>query len=136
MVNKQDIVHSIHINTKCHLLPSKVCNGIGVFALVDIEAGSILFPDVTSDFTFIQWDEIAQAPEEARKYLEKLCNCNENGLYLSRTPNNINVSYYINHSDSPNVFHDLKYDSYITIRNIQKGEELFCKYTIHEIDWM
>ena len=71
-----------------------------------------------------------------RKHLTCTCNSDEFGIWLSRTYNNINMSYYINHSSTPNVYHDLKQDKYVTIRSILPGEELTCLYTKEEINWL
>jgi SET domain-containing protein len=46
------------------------------------------------------------------------------------------MSYYVNHSDTPNVYHDLTLDRYITLRDIHPGEELTCTYTKEEINWL
>ena len=50
-------------------------------------------------------------------------------------PNDINISYYLNHSDKPNL--DLavgksEYYEFITNRKIKKGEELFINYNLYD----
>lgn len=130
---KAKIIKNIIHNTKLRLKPSKVCDGVGVFAILNISKGENLFPDVVPDKNYIIWDEIDNLKPEIKTYLQSMCNSDENGLYLSRTPNNINISYFINHSDNPNVFHDLSSDRYIAIRDIQKDEEILCTYTQEEM---
>jgi hypothetical protein len=129
------ILKSIVNNCNVHLKPSLVCDGVGVFALVDIKKGTILFGDINPDVDYISFDELADMPIEVINYLKSICNNDKKGVYLSRTISAINVSYYVNHSLDFNVSHDLSIDRYITTRDIVKGEEILCLYHYNEIDW-
>ena len=117
------------------LKPSTVCDGVGVFALVDIEADTILFADIEPDNIFITWDKIGDIAPEVKAYLKRMCNSNDEVLFLSRTVSAINVSYYVNHSDNYNVYHDIELDRYVTTKDIKAGEEILCKYIFSEIDF-
>jgi hypothetical protein len=129
------IINSIRYSCNVCLKPSKVCNGVGVFALTDIEANTILFDDIEPDSTFITWDEIGDIDPEVKAYLKRMCNSNDEVLFLSRTVSAINVSYYVNHSDNYNVHHDLNLDRYVTTKDIKAGDEILCKYLFSEIDF-
>ena len=129
------IIDSIKYNCNVRLKPSKVCDGVGVFALIDIPADTILFNDIDPDMNFITWDEIGDIKDEVKVYLKSMCNSNESGLFLSRTVSAINVSYYVNHSDNYNVYHDIELDRYVTTKDIKAGEEILCKYIFSEIDF-
>ena len=135
MSNKKRIILSTKEECYVKLKPSKVCDGIGVFALRTIPAGTVLFTDIVPDIEFIGWDELVDIEESVLKYLNSICNITPTGLLLSRTVNNINVSYYVNHSTKPNVFHDKKFDRFSTLVDIEEGEEILCKYESEEIDW-
>ena len=128
------ILHSINYFGKTKLAPSLHCDGVGVFAITEIPENYTLFQDVTPDNDFIEFDLITD--QRIKSYLQTMCNGNNQGIWLSRTYNNINMSYYINHSINPNVTHNLQSDCYITIRQIEPGEELTCLYTKEEIDWL
>lgn len=130
----EQILHSINHYGKTKLAPSLVCDGVGVFAVTEIPTNFILFEDVEADSIYIPFDMIDN--ESIRLHLTSTCNSDKFGIWLSRTYNNINMSYYINHSKTPNVFHDLNLDRYVTITNIQPGQELTCLYTKEEIDWL
>ena len=130
----EQILHSINHYGKTKLAPSLVCDGVGVFAITDIPIGFVLFQDVDPDLIHIPFNQIRD--ETIVNYLSCTCNSDKVGIWLSRTYNNINMSYYINHSETPNVFHDLTLDRYVTITNIQPGHELTCTYTKEEIDWL
>jgi hypothetical protein len=128
------IIDSINIHAKTKLAPSLVCDGVGVFAITDIHKGFILFQDVISDTYHIPYATIRDP--KIISHLKSICNSDEFGIYLSRSYNNINMSYYVNHSDIPNIHHDLNEDRYIAVRNISAGEELTCIYTKTEIEWL
>jgi hypothetical protein len=129
-----EILHSINEFGKTKLAPSLICDGVGVFAISEIPKQFILFQDVAPDQIYIPYETITDP--NVKMYLSCMCNSDEFGFYLSRTYNNINMSYYVNHSDTPNVYHDLTLDRYITLRDIQPGEELTCTYTKEEINWL
>jgi SET domain-containing protein len=128
-MTKKEIVTSIHNDCNVRLQPSKVCDGVGVFAITLIKSGTHLFKDVMPDNIHIPFEELNDIKPNILTYLKSMCNCDTTGLYLSRTVNNINISYFINHSDEPNVEHDLTLDVYHTIKDIQPGDELLCRYT-------
>jgi hypothetical protein len=129
------IIDSIKYNCNVRLKPSTVCDGVGVFALVDIPMHTVLFQDIEPDVNFISWDEIGDVPSGVRSYLQSMCNSNESGFFLSRTASAINISYYVNHSDNFNVHHDLSNDRYVTVKDIKAGEEILCNYIFSEIDF-
>jgi SET domain-containing protein len=131
----KNVIDSIKSNCNVHLKPSKVCDGVGVFALTDIAKDTVLFIDIEPDTNFITWDLIGDIPNEIKSYLKRMCISNESGLFLNRTVSAINTSYYVNHSDNFNVLHDLKKDKYVTTRDIKSGEEILCKYIFSEIDF-
>ena len=130
---KEKIINSIINNCNVRLKPSKVCSGVGVFSIVEIEKDTVVFEDVNPDKTYIKWAELIDVDKRVIDYLNTMCNSDENGIFLSRTVNNINISYFVNHSQTPNIKHDLEKDVYITIRNIEPDEELLCTYTEKEI---
>lgn len=131
-MTKREIIDNISKNTKLRLKPSKVCDGVGLFSIVEIKKDEIIFDDVTADDVYIWWDEIPNLREEVKNYLNSMCNSDKDGFYLSRTPNNINLAYFVNHSDNPNVFHDLELDRFIAIKDIGVDEEIVCVYNEDE----
>jgi hypothetical protein len=129
---KKEIIDNISKNTKLRLKPSKVCDGVGLFSIVEIKEGEVIFDDVTADDIYIRWDEIPDLRDEVKNYLNSMCNSDPDGLYLSRTPNNINLAYFVNHSDNPNVFYNLELDRFIAIKDIGVDEEIVCVYNEDE----
>jgi hypothetical protein len=103
--------------------------------LVNIPKHKTLFSDLKPDELHIGWDEVSNLPDQITDYLSRICISDRDGFKLSRTVSEINISYFVNHSDDPNVMYDQTYDRYITIRDISEGEEILVKYIDHEIDW-
>jgi hypothetical protein len=130
---KQKIINSIYNNCNVRLKPSRVCSGVGVFSIIPIKKNTILFEDVMSDDIHIKWEEINSIDQRIIDYLSTMCNLNNEGIFLTRTVNNINLSYFVNHSKEPNVIHDLEKDVFITIRDIEIDEEILCVYTEEEM---
>ncbi len=131
-----NIVNSIINDCYVQLKPSKVCNGVGVFALRTIPKNTILFTDVEPDSNLIPWERLKHADQQVINYLNSICNTSEKGVYLNRSINNINITYYVNHSTQPNIIHDNTLDRYTTITDIQPGQELLCTYQPEEINWI
>ena len=44
---KKEIIDNISKNTKLRLKPSKVCDGVGLFSIVEIKEGEFLLDDVS-----------------------------------------------------------------------------------------
>ena len=133
---RKHILDSIRTESYVRLKPSKVCDGVGVYAIRPIPKGTVLFSDCIPDKDFVRWDQLTDIPTEVISYLSTICNTNDEGLYLSQTINNINISYFVNHSDNPNAFHDKTLDRYMTIEDIDTGDEILCTYLPDEIDWI
>jgi SET domain-containing protein len=112
-----------------------VCNGVGVFALIDISNGVKLFPDVNTKKHYFIWEELKDLDRKVLEKLKSLCNIDDGGIYLPSSLNNFDFSYFVNHSKDYNVFHDLENDEYFTIKDIKEGEEILCNYNLDEIDW-
>ena len=128
---EKEILHEIVVK----LAPSKIANaGVGVFALTSIEKGEIVFrPDKNE---FIEWQSLKGLESNIFSHIKSICNHNDYGFWIDCSINKVNASYYVNHSDEPNLYHDLETDVFYAIKNIQIGEELTCKYLPKEIDWV
>jgi SET domain-containing protein len=132
---KKQILQELFDKTIVKLAPSKINGaGVGVFALTEIEKEDIVFATNTNQF--IQWIEIGGMDEDIITYIKKMCNHNEYGFWVDNAINKIGPSYYVNHSENPNLYHDLNTDTYFAIKNIKIDEELTCKYLPEEIDWV
>jgi len=110
-------------------------NGVGVFAIRAI-------PKWTDPFKHCdQWGDVielteaelaaAPAPEEAKRMLRDFCALQE-GVY--HVPDYgidaIDKSFYLNHSDTPNMTTKDGGESFVAARKIKAGEELTVSYNL------
>ena len=128
---KKEILHDIVVK----LAPSKIPNaGVGVFTLTPIEKGEIVFrPDKNE---FIEWEALKGIESNIFAHIKSVCNHNDYGFWIDCSINKIGAAYYVNHSNAPNLHHNLESDIFTAIKNIQIGEELTCEYLPNEIDWV
>jgi len=132
---KNKILHQILWGVVVKLAPSRIPNaGVGVVTLTTIEKGEIVFKPKNN--IFISWEELSNVESGIFEHIKKTCNNNQYGFWIDCAVNDISASYFVNHSEDPNLYHDLDTDIYYAIKNITKGEELTCKYLQKEIDWV
>jgi SET domain-containing protein len=124
---KRDILKHIE-KTTCRLKPSGT-HGVGVFAIKDIPTNVNLFPDHKEEEWFPYSDEeLDHLDKEVRTMISDFFTKQNGHTWISRSLNNINVGWFLNHSDTPNVDHDTTRDSFITIKKVKKNEELLIDY--------
>jgi len=124
---KKDILKHIE-KTMCRLRPSSA-HGVGVFAIKDIPSNTNLFPDHEEEEWFpFSDDELSHLDEEVRDMVADFFTKQNGHTWVSRSLNNINIGWFLNHGDAPNADHDLKKDTFITIKKVKKGEELLIDY--------
>lgn len=108
------------------LKPSE--HGIGVFALHDIEKGTYLrlFGDKNKEGNFESRTRsipVKDIPAELEEYCVsrgETANCPQDFGQMA-------VGWYLNHSGTPNAYHDDQY-RYFALRDIKKDEELTIDY--------
>lgn len=101
-------------------------DGVGVFCTHAILNGSQLrlFPGPDSRF-------IAKEKQETNTLLECFCHRwgleNKHGSWVSHDFGCMEIGWYLNHSDTPNAYHDDAFD-YFASRDIAAGEEITIDY--------
>jgi hypothetical protein len=134
-LNKNELISQIHNGILVKLVPSSIVGaGVGVETLTEIEDGEIVF--APKEPCFVHWDEIFNVEDNIVNYIKKVCNHNEHGFWIDCYVNDIGAAYFVNHSEDPNLIHDRERDIYYSARKIHIGEELTCKYSPDEIDWV
>merc|ERR1712187_859643 len=133
--------------------PSAVA-GVGVFAFRPIPAGVNPFPicnphlAMKEQFSVVAADTLRELPEcvvaQVRSFFAPLTDDDSwspqkspsgevlHGILITGL-NSMNLSWYLNHSDNPNIaFQDAaedgEYNSFVTRRRIEQGEELLIDY--------
>jgi SET domain-containing protein len=115
-----------------YLAPSKVCDGVGVFALVNISKGTIIFKP--SKNIKVSWSFIS---EDIYERVKSITINDDEGFWIDCDLNKIYGAYYINHTDkNENVRYNYENGSWYATRDILKDEELINTYEKEEKDWL
>ena len=114
-----------------YLAPSKICNGVGVFALVEIPKDTVIWK-IRDEAYKVPWTSI---PEEIRQHIISMTWCDNEGFWIDCHLDRLYQAYYVNHSDNPNCGVNEE-EAYITLRTISKDEELTYRYLEEEKDWL
>ena len=131
---KKEILQELSCKSIVKLAPSCINGaGVGVFSMSKIEKDDVVF--VSNTNIFIKWTEIKGNKKNVINYIKQMCHHNEHGFWIDCPVNKINPSYYVNHSETPNLYHQPKTDTFIAITPIEIGVELTCIYPPEEIDW-
>ena len=114
-----------------YLAPSKVCKGVGVFAYINIPKDTNIFTITKEDeWIFVPWSNVTKRAK--KKIKELTCGSNKKGFYTDVDINRFDISYYVNHSHKPNVYHDSETGALYAMRNIKQGKELLQYYPPNE----
>lgn len=130
-----------HLNNElyCKLGVSKI-HGIGVIALKDIPKGVNPFESLISKKSYNTTIDIPNSVfnklnNTIKQYILDFCYKDNNESYISVPSqgfNNLDISWYLNHSikNNINIVYDDKYayNIFVTNRKIKKGEELTINY--------
>lgn len=126
------IVTLPHHGVYTRLKPSKI-HGVGVFAILPIPKGTYIFEPDDDELTSISESEVAALPDSLLLLYRDFCP-KENGKY--QCPSNLNrltPSWFLNHSDQPNVAADEELKFY-ALRDISLDEELTSNYSTYTDD--
>ena len=115
-----------------YLAPSKVCSGVGVFSLIDIPKGTIIFKP--NKKIKICWNSISDDIYDRVK--SNTLNDDE-GFWIDCDLNKTYGAYYINHTlHNENVKYNYEDGSWYASRDIFKDEELLNTYQQEEMEWL
>jgi SET domain-containing protein len=128
-MTKKELIHDLKEDTYCRIMPSKI-HGVGVFAIKDIPKGTWIFKSCrTSHYYRLSKKELKELPKKVEKYILDMCRCVEDYYLVPKFGmNNIDISYFVNHSKKPNLGTKKDEDNFFALRNIKSGEELFTDY--------
>ncbi len=128
---KEQLLNELINNTFVILKPSSVA-GIGVFAIRDIEKGCrAMFskPDKNDQWITISKKEVESLPDHAQHLIYNYCLYDEESYFVPDYGfKKIDVSLFLNHSDTPNLRSVEEGNYFEATRDIKNGEELFLDY--------
>lgn len=130
-MTKQELLTELCNNTYVMLRPSPI-EGIGVFAIQNIAAGCremFSKPDLTDQWITLSKHEVENLPQHARLLVENYCLFDKQHYYVPDYGfKKIDVSLFLNHSDTPNIISIQDGEYFEAIRDIEAGEELLIDY--------
>ena len=108
--------------------PSKI-NGVGLFALRNIYPNEKLFKDIEKSEFIIDQKKLEQKlPKYQLQYIDKMFDYSKKGPYLSKNINNIPITSFINHSNSPNIYLNEDENQWYSLKLITKNQEILTNY--------
>jgi len=131
MITKETLLSELSHHTYVMLRPSPIA-GIGVFALRQIPKGCrdmFSKPDPNEQWITLSKKEVQALPVHARVLIENYCLFDEDQYYVPEKGfKALDVSLFLNHSDTPNVISIDDGNYFETLREIAEGEELLIDY--------
>jgi len=128
---KDRLLEELNNHTYIMLKPSPVA-GIGVFAIQNIARGCRdMFgkPDKQENWVKISKAEVEQLPQHVQLLIENYCLYDEEHYFApDHGFKKVDLSLFLNHSDTPNIISIEEGDYFEAIRDITNGEELFIDY--------
>jgi len=130
-MNNKILLDELTNHTYIMLKPSAVA-GIGVFAIKNIPRGCrdmFSKPDVQDTWTKLSKAEVELLPQHAKLVIENYCLYDAENYYVpDHGFKKVDLSLFLNHSDSPNIISIEEGNYFEAIRDIANGEELFIDY--------
>ncbi|MBS3141365.1 SET domain-containing protein [Candidatus Woesearchaeota archaeon] len=121
-------------NTYCRIKPSPV-EGVGVFAIRDIPKGINPFQGISNQKWYeLDMKDLKIQDKEILKLMDDFFVIEENKKVLipENALNGMDISFFVNHSENPNIETIDHGFSFRTLRKILKGEELIVSYATYD----
>ncbi len=130
-MTKAALLKELSNNTFVMLKPSPV-EGIGVFAITDIPKGCrAMFskPKKEDEWITVSKVEVESLPMHSQFLIGNYCLFDDENYFIPAEGfKKIDISLFINHSDTPNIISINDGDYFEATRIIKTGEELFLNY--------
>lgn len=130
---KEEILKKL-ANTYCRLKPSLV-EGVGVFAIRDIPENTNPFLGVKEpEWQEFNVSELQHLDKEILKMIDDFNVIEKDGTVLvpECALNGMDLSFFLNNSDSSNMKTTDEGFTFVTSREIKKGEELTVAYSTYD----
>lgn len=131
-MTQKEFLADLETNIYCRLQSSPV-HGIGIFAIRDIPKGRDPFPGCRIPrWHAIPLDSLLadeKIPAEVKAFAQAIFPVRgKTFCFPDHSLNAIDISYFLNHSNRPNVVARQDGNRFMALRKIKKGEELFSDY--------
>jgi SET domain-containing protein len=139
-MSKKTLIKHLENDVYCRIGISKIKGaGVGVIAIKNIPKHTSPFKNLSKEkdkIIDLNENDIKNLNSEVKKIIKDFFGTGNKYDVLAAGPNYINISYYLNHSATPNLdiveSKESEYLTFITNRNIKAGEELTIDYSKYE----
>lgn len=123
-------------NTYCRIKPSKT-EGVGVFAIRDIPENTNPFYGSKQKWFKFNILELKDFDKEILELINDFFVIEEDKTVLIPEfgLNGMDISFFLNHSENPNIETKDGGFNFITLKKIKKGEELLVSYGTYDNKW-
>ncbi|MDP2933910.1 MAG: SET domain-containing protein [bacterium] len=126
--------HLAHLREDIYfrIKPSKI-HGVGIFAIKKIPKGTNPF-NLAKPIEWIKYNrsELTKLPKHVKKIVSDFYAGDKKSVWLPALGLNVfDISFYINHSDNPNMISADGGENFVAARNIRAGEELTSDYNTY-----
>lgn len=137
MNKKKELILSLLKNNYCRLKPSKI-SGVGVFAIRNIPPGTDVFQGILKqEWLKFNMKELEELPKETKKLIDVFFVVEKDNSVLIPEGglNGIDISFFVNNSNKPNLEFNEKKHTFISMKEIKKGKELTVSYSTYDYKW-
>lgn len=132
-MDKETVLKKLN-NTYCRLKKSGI-QGVGVFAIRDIPGGINPFKGIhIQKWLELNMSELQKLDKEILQMIDDFCVIEKDGTVLipENGLNGMDISFFVNHSSEPNLKTIDEGFTFVTLRKINKGEELTVGYETYD----
>lgn len=133
-MDKNKLIKHLQNDIYCRIGVSKIA-GVGVICVKDIPKGVNPFKSLSNEKSKIiqlKDSDLTNVDKNVVKMLKDFFGHDDTYDVLYAGPNHLDASFYLNHSDNPNLdivaMKGSEYLEFITNRVIKKGDELVINY--------
>ena len=117
----------------CRLKPSNIKGaGVGVFAIENIPIGIDPFPGCETKLNNLSKEAYNNLTEDKKRMVRDFCYYSSGNWRVPNNFNQLDISWYVNSSQNPNLEFDNQTGKYKTLKEIKSGEELTYYYEVYE----
>lgn len=134
MLKEKQKILDLLFNTYCRLKPSKI-EGIGIFAIRNIpKKTNPFYGSPVRKWQKLKPEHYKNLDEEIKKMISDFFAMDKNGSFSVPESglNGMDISFFLNSSNKPNVKTIDDGTNFITTRKIKKGEELTVSYSDYD----
>lgn len=131
-MDKQNYLQHLSHDIYFRIQPSPI-HGVGIFAIRDIPVDTDPFL-LNKDLDWVEFNraDFEGLPEYVKKIINDFYYGEGDKVWLPAQGLNVfDISFYINHSDKPNMITKDGGETFVTARDIKEGEELTSDYNTY-----